>query len=430
MRMDILVGLQWGDEGKGKFIDHICNQYDIVARFNGGANAGHSIFYQKQKVTLKLLPSGVFYPNTLNVIGTGVVVNPVQLQEELGLLTAIDPTLNVRDRLMLSAKAHLVLPTYKYFDILFEENSAYRTIGTTKNGIAPAYANKILRQNLRVGDVYRPQFESELHRIMQRQYRELQAFNCALPAYDVLVEEFLAAVALLKTLSIVDTELYINQALKEGKKVLAEGAQATMLDIDHGTYPYVTSSSTIAGGACTGLGVSPTKVGEIFGVTKAYTTRVGEGVFPTEIFGEPAEALRQKGGEFGSNTKRPRRVGWLDLPALKYAIMVNGVTQLILTKADILNERQEVPLCTHYEVGGEIYPYFSTDLADEHPTPQFKIFEGWNFDFQRAQTKEDLSPSFTAFLHYIEQEVGVPVTYLSTGPQRDEIIGLPASTLN
>ncbi len=430
MSMDILVGLQWGDEGKGKFIDHICSQYDVVARFNGGANAGHSIYYQQQKITLKLLPSGVFYPKTLNVIGTGVVVNPIQLQEELGLLMAIDPTLEVSKRLLLSAKAHLVLPTHKYFDILFEENPAYRTIGTTKNGIAPAYANKILRQNLRLGDVYRPHFESEFRAIVERQYSELEAFSCVLPPYAVLVDEFLAAVEFLKTLSIVDTELYVNQALKEGKKVLAEGAQATMLDIDHGTYPYVTSSSTIAGGACTGLGISPTKVGEIFGVTKAYTTRVGEGVFPTEIFGAEAEELRQKGGEFGSNTKRPRRVGWLDLPALKYAIMMNGVTQLILTKADILNERAEVLLCTHYEVDGAIHAYFGTNLKKEHINPQFKVMEGWDFDFQNVLAKEDLPPSFIAFLHFIEQEVEVPVTFLSTGPKREEIIELPVSILN
>lgn len=428
--MDILVGLQWGDEGKGKFIDHICSRYDVIARFNGGANAGHSIYYHKQKVTLKLLPSGVFYPQTLNVIGTGVVVNPIQLQEELAVLRTLDPTLNVSERLMISAKAHLVLPTHKYFDIVYEENPDYRTIGTTKNGIAPAYAHKILRQNLRVGDVYSAQFEADFRSITQRHYRELEAFGCTLPAYEDLVEEFLSAVAFVKKLSIVDTELYVNQALNEGKKVLAEGAQASMLDIDHGTYPYVTSSSTIAGGACTGLGVSPTKIGEIYGVLKAYTTRVGEGIFPTEILGEQAEELRQKGGEFGSNTKRPRRVGWLDIPALKYAIMLNGVTQLILTKSDILNGRKEVPVCTHYEVDGDLYPYFSTNLVEKNLQPQYKTFEGWDFDLQNVGVKEDLSPNFIAFLAYIEQAVAVPVTFLSTGPQREEIIELSVSTYN
>ena len=424
MSMDILVGLQWGDEGKGKFIDYICNEYDLVARFNGGANAGHSIYYKAQKVTLKLLPSGVFYPNTMNVIGTGVVVNPIQLKQEIEQLMNLDPSLALSKRLLLSAKAHLVLPTYPFYDCFYEENPQYRTIGTTKNGIAPAYANKILRQNLRVGEVYSVTFTSELQAILKRQYIELQSFNVDLPHYEVMVAEFLAAVDFMKTLSIVDTELYVNQALKAGKKVLAEGAQATMLDMDHGTYPYVTSSSTIAGGACTGLGVSPTQVGEIFGVTKAYTTRVGEGVFPTELFGNEAEVLRLKGGEFGSNTKRPRRVGWLDLPALKYACMVNGVTQLIVTKGDILNEREQIPLCVQYEVEGERQDYFTVNQEGQEIRPVYQMMKGWSGDFSSITDEGQLPVAYQAYIDFIIQEVEVPITYLSTGPKREEIIHL------
>lgn len=424
MSMDILVGLQWGDEGKGKFIDHICSQYDIVARFNGGANAGHSIYYNGEKVTLKLLPSGVFYPNTRNVIGTGVVVNPIQLQQEIEQLMALDATLALPKRLLLSAKAHLVLPTYAYFDQFYEAHPDYRTIGTTKNGIAPAYAAKILRQNLRVGDIYSAQFTSELQAILARQYRELEQFQCDLPPLKEMEAAYMDGIAFLKTLRITDTELYVNQALNEGKKVLAEGAQATMLDIDHGTYPYVTSSSTVAGGACTGLGVSPKKVGEIFGVTKAYTTRVGEGIFPTELTGAEAEELRIKGGEFGSNTKRPRRVGWLDLPVLKYACMVNGVTQLIVTKGDILSDREEVPVCTHYEVEGKQQAYFRVHQDEETTQAIYKSFEGWTGDFTQIKAENQVPLAYKAYLNFIADTVGVPVTYLSTGPQREEILKL------
>jgi len=424
MRMDILVGLQWGDEGKGKFIDHICKQYDLVARFNGGANAGHSIYYNNQKVTLKLLPSGVFYPNTVNVIGTGVVVNPIQLKHEIEQLIALDASLAVEKRLLLSAKAHLVLPTYPYLDQYYEENPQYRTIGTTRNGIAPAYANKILRQNLRVGDVYSTKFTSELQTIVARQYGELQQLGCELPLLDDMITEYLSAISFLKSLSIIDTELYVNQALQEGKKVLAEGAQATMLDLDHGTYPYVTSSSTIAGGACTGLGVSPTKVGEIFGVTKAYTTRVGEGIFPTELVGVEADELRIKGGEFGSNTKRPRRVGWLDLPALKYAIMVNGVTQLIVTKGDILSDRSEIPVCVHYEVNGIVQHYFDVNQQEADIQPSYEMMPGWSGDFASIQNESQVPTAYRAYIAFLEQQVDVPVTYLSTGPSREEIIEL------
>jgi adenylosuccinate synthase len=420
--MDILVGLQWGDEGKGKFIDLICRNYDIVARFNGGANAGHTIYHQGKKVSLRLLPSGVFYPHIKNIIGTGVALDPSQLKTEILQLKAVDESLEVESRLLISEKAHLVLPTYRYLDIYYEGNPAFRTIGTTKNGVGQTYSSKILRQGLRVADMYRSDFEQRVREIMRRQYDELRVAGEEIPDYSAMITTFLADIAFLKTLPIGDTEIFINRAIKQGKKVLAEGAQATLLDIDHGTYPYVTSSNTIAAGACTGLGVSPLKVGEIFGVTKAYCTRVGNGAFPTEVHDELADELRQKGNEFGSNTKRPRRIGWLDLPALKYAVMLNGVTQLIVTKADILNEMEAVQVCTHYQVDGREQEFGSTNSVHTQISAVLKSFEGWDVDFSRLENKEHLPLELTKFICFLEDQLEIPVRYLSIGPRREQII--------
>jgi len=420
--MDILVGLQWGDEGKGKFIDRICRHYDVVARYNGGANAGHSIYYQGRKVTLKLLPSGIFYPHVKNVIGTGVVVDPSQLRKEIQQLKGVNPLLTPERGLMISNKAHLVLPTHKYFDIYFEESTKFRHIGTTKNGIAQAYASKILRQNLRVGDIYNRDFHEEVSKILDRQYQELLALEQPMPHFDQLLQAFLQDIEYLKSISTIDTELFINQSMKADKKILAEGAQAVMLDIDHGTYPYVTSSNTIASGACTGLGVSPRAVQEIYGVTKAYCTRVGNGVFPTEIFGSIADDLREKGNEFGSNTKRPRRIGWLDLPALKYAVMLNGITQLILTKADILNGLESVPICTHYEINGERTDIFSMMSTETKITPVWEQLIGWDVDFSNIENEDQLPTELKKFIHFLAYHLEIPVKFLSTGPNREEIL--------
>lgn len=420
--MDILIGLQWGDEGKGKIIDLISRDYDIIARFNGGANAGHSIYHKGKRITLKLLPSGIFYPHIKNIIGTGVVIDPIALQAEVEQLQACLPDTDLFHRILVSAKAHLVLPTYKYWDIYFEESPEYRTIGTTKNGIAPTYSNKILRQNIRVGDILSKNFEAEVFQILAKQYLELQALGQDMPMLQELYDNFLEACNFLKKTQITDTEIIINEALRNNKKVLAEGAQATLLDIDHGSYPYVTSSNTIASAACVGLGVSPKLIDKIYGVTKAYCTRVGKGIFPTEITGSPANELRKKGDEFGSNTKRPRRVGWLDLPALKYAIMLNGVTDLVLTKADILNGMSEVPICTAYERDGETRTLVSPTSVDDAARPVWKFLDGWNTPLGKINQQIQVPKELKLFISFLEEELKISVKYLSTGPQREELI--------
>lgn len=420
--MDILIGLQWGDEGKGKIIDLISRDYDIIARFNGGANAGHSIYHNGKRITLKLLPSGIFYPHIKNIIGTGVVIDPLALQAEVKLLQSIISDTEIINRILISEKAHLVLPTYKYWDMYLEESLQYRTIGTTKNGIAPTYSNKILRQNVRVGDIFSKDFETYVFQILNKQYAELQALGQDMPPVQELYDNFLEACSFLKKLQITDTEIIINEAIKNNKKVLAEGAQATLLDIDHGTYPYVTSSNTIASTACVGLGVSPKLIDKIYGVTKAYCTRVGNGIFPTEITGSLADELREKGGEFGSNTKRPRRVGWLDLPALKYAVMLNGVTDLVLTKADILNGMSEVPICTAYETDGETKTLAAPTCIDNAPKPIWKFLDGWNSPLGKIDQRAQIPKELKLFISFLEEELNIPIKYLSTGPQREELI--------
>lgn len=421
-KIDILVGLQWGDEGKGKFIDRICPNYDIVARYNGGANAGHTIYWHDKRVTLKLLPSGIFYSHITNVIGSAVVIDPTQLKQEIEQLAEVSPEISFERQLIISSKAHLVLPTYKYHDIYAENSGIFKKIGTTKNGIGYAYAAKALRQGFRIADIFVPDFAEEAATVMRREYLQLEALGQKMIGFDELLTTFLNDVAHLKRYTIADTELLINTALKENKRILAEGAQATMLDIDHGTYPYVTSSNTIAAAACVGLGVSPKKVGEIYGVIKAYNTRVGEGPFPSEINGPIAETIRIKGNEFGSNTKRPRRIGWLDLPALKYAIMLNGVTKLIMTKSDVLNGMETINLCTHYRLNGvvqEIYPS-GQDLGKA--TACWKSFPGWNDDFSAITSKEQLPDKLKAYIEYLESELEIPLTHLSISPRRDDII--------
>ncbi|MNG87967.1 Adenylosuccinate synthetase [compost metagenome] len=420
--MDILIGLQWGDEGKGKIIDLISRDYDIIARFNGGANAGHSIYHEGKRITLKLLPSGIFYPQIKNIIGTGVVIDPLVLQAEVELLQTIISDTEIINRILISEKAHLVLPTYKYWDIYLEESPEYRTIGTTKNGIAPTYSNKILRQNVRVEDIFSKDFEAYVFQILNKQYAELQALGQDMPAVQELYDNFLEACNFLKKLQITDTEIFINEALSNNKKVLAEGAQATLLDIDHGSYPYVTSSNTIASAACVSLGVSPKLVDKIYGITKAYCTRVGNGIFPTELTGPLAEELREKGGEFGSNTKRPRRVGWLDLPALKYAAMLNGVTDLVLTKADILNGMSEVPICTAYEIDGETKTLAAPTCLDNVPKPVWKFLDGWSSPLGKIDQRAKIPKELKLFISFLEEELNIPIKYLSTGPQREELI--------
>ncbi|MCE4065663.1 adenylosuccinate synthase [Chryseobacterium gleum] len=422
--MDIVLGLQWGDEGKGKFIDLISENYDITARFNGGSNAGHSIERNGRRITLKMIPSGIFMNSVQNVIGTGTVIDPVSFKKEILNLQVFDNTIQLENNIIISQKAHLVMPTHKLLDIFMEESSEYTTIGTTKNGIAQAYSNKILRQNLRVGDIFSSDFKSRALHILNRDYRMLEEGGMiVLPALEEISKEFFDAVEFLKKFNCTDTEIYLNKALSEGKKVLAEGSQAAMLDIDHGTYPYVTSSSTTASGASSGLGVSPKKIGEIYGIAKAYCTRVGNGAFPTELLDEFGDDLRMKGNEFGSNTGRPRRVGWLDLPALKYAVMINGVTQLVLTKADVLSGLKSVAVCTHYELedGKKVTV---SGLLPENGKPVFKWMNGWNADFSTMKNPSELPKEMNEFLSFLEAELEIPVAYLSTGPGREQMLKL------
>lgn len=421
--MDIVLGLQWGDEGKGKFIDLISENYDITARFNGGSNAGHSIERNGRRITLKMIPSGIFMKGVQNVIGTGTVLDPVSFKKEILNLQIFDETVQPENNIVISLKAHFVLPTHKFLDVFMEESPEYTTIGTTKNGIAQAYSNKILRQNVRVGDMFAPDFKSRVQHILTRDYKMLAEGNMELPPLEEISNEFFEAVDFLKRFKCTETEIYLNSALAEGKTILAEGSQAAMLDIDHGTYPYVTSSSTTASGASSGLGVSPKKIGEIFGIAKAYCTRVGNGVFPTEQFDELGEEIRTKGNEFGSNTGRPRRTGWLDLPALKYAVMINGVTQLVLTKADVLSGLKSVAVCTHYELeNGEIVHV--SGLLPEDGKPILKWMNGWNADFSSMKSPSELPKEVIDFLSFLEAELGIPVAYLSTGPGRNEMLKL------
>lgn len=422
--MDIVLGLQWGDEGKGKFIDLISENYDITARFNGGSNAGHSIERNGRIITLKMIPSGIFMNGVQNVIGTGTVIDPVSFKKEILNLQVFDKTIQPENNIIISRKAHLVMPTHKLMDIFMEESSDYTKIGTTKNGIAQAYSNKILRQNLRIGDIFSSDFQSRAQHILDRDYRMLEEVGMiVLPALEEISKEFFDGVEFLKKFNCTETEIYLNEALSEGKKVLAEGSQAAMLDIDHGTYPYVTSSSTTASGASSGLGVSPKKIGEIYGIAKAYCTRVGNGAFPTELLDEFGDDLRMKGNEFGSNTGRPRRIGWLDLPALKYAVMINGVTQLVLTKADVLSGLKSVAVCTHYELeNGELVSV--SGILPENAKPIFKWFTGWQTDFSRMKSSSELPKEVIGFLSFLETELEIPVAYLSIGPGRNEMLKL------
>ncbi|MEG0926509.1 adenylosuccinate synthase [Chryseobacterium sp.] len=419
--MDIVLGLQWGDEGKGKFIDLISENYDITARFNGGSNAGHSIERNGQRITLKMIPSGIFMKNVLNVIGTGTVLDPVSFKKEILNLKIFDGSIQPEKNIIISRKAHFVLPTHKLLDIFMEESPEYTTIGTTKNGIAQAYSNKILRQNLRVGDLFSPDFKSRVEQVMEREYRFIAGGNMELPSLESITTEFFDAVDFLKQFNITETEIVLNKALSDGKKILGEGSQAAMLDIDHGTYPHVTSSSTTAAGACSGLGISPKKIGEIYGIAKAYCTRVGNGVFPTELFDELGNEIRIKGNEFGSNTGRPRRIGWLDLPALKYAVMINGVTHLVLTKADVLSGLKSVAVCTQYELEDGTIQSVS-GILPETAKPILKWMNGWEADFSIIKDPTALPQELMDFLSFLEEELEIPVTYLSTGPGREQIL--------
>jgi adenylosuccinate synthase len=416
MPVDVLVGLQWGDEGKGKIVDVLAPTYDAVARFQGGPNAGHTLTFDGMKHVLRQVPSGIFHPHILNVVGNGVVLDPVVFREELQKLT--DRGIDWSKNLYISKKAQLILPSHRALDRINEEARGNTKIGSTLKGIGPTYSDKIGRMGLRVGNILLPDF--------QERYKEAVAHHASIAApYKKELEieefeaEFFSAIEFLRTLQLTDTEYLLNDLLSQGKRILAEGAQGSLLDIDFGTYPYVTSSSTISAGACTGLGISPRHIDKVYGITKAYCTRVGSGPFPTELEDAVGEELRQAGREFGAVTGRPRRCGWIDLPALRYAIMLNGVTELHLMKADVLDGFAEIQACTHYRTAtGES----TTRLPDpgelQTITPEYQVIPGWNTDLTQVTDAAQFPQPLTDYLAFLEKELQVPIRIVSVGPDR------------
>jgi adenylosuccinate synthase len=418
-KVDILLGLQWGDEGKGKIVDVITPSYDIVARFQGGPNAGHTLEFNGIKHVLHTIPSGIFHNHVKNVIGNGVVIDPIVFAKEISALQ--ERGVNIQDRLLISRKAHLILPTHRILDAASEAEKGKGKIGSTLKGIGPTYMDKTGRNGLRVGDILEPEFLDKYNSLVAKHRGILANYNFP---YDVaeLEKEWMTGIEILRSLQIIDSEHYINNALISGKKVLAEGAQGSLLDIDFGSYPFVTSSNTVAAGACTGLGIAPSRVGQVLGIFKAYCTRVGSGPFPTELEDETGEQMRQIGREFGSTTGRPRRCGWLDIPALKYACMINGVTELIMMKTDVLSGFETLQVCTHYSLNGEKIDYFPYDIDPSKVQPIYTEVKGWNSDLTGMRSMEDLPVEVTDYIAFIEQQLEIPVTFVSVGPDRTQTI--------
>jgi adenylosuccinate synthase len=420
MKVDVLLGLQWGDEGKGKIVDVLTPKYDIIARFQGGPNAGHTLEFEGIKHVLHTIPSGIFREGVMNVIGNGVVIDPVIFQTELDKLKPYN--IDVKSRLIISKKAHLILPTHRILDAASETAKGKNKIGSTLKGIGPTYMDKTGRNGLRVGDIYAPNFEVKYKALVKKHESMLSRY----PDFEYNLTElegpWLNAIELLKQIPAVDSEQYINNAIKMGKKVLAEGAQGTMLDIDFGTYPYVTSSNTVSAGTCTGLGVAPNTIGKVIGIFKAYCTRVGSGPFPTELDDEIGEKIRKEGFEFGATTGRPRRCGWVDLPQLKYAIMINGATELSMMKADVLDNFETIKVCTHYIIDGKKYDYFPYDVNDVEVIPVYEEINGWNCDTTKLTSINDAPLALRAYVEYLEQKLEVPISMVSVGPDRTQTL--------
>lgn len=420
MKVDVLLGLQWGDEGKGKIVDVLTPKYDVIARFQGGPNAGHTLEFNNIKHVLHTIPSGIFRENQINIIGNGVVIDPIIFNKEIDELKAID--VDISDQLTVSKKAHLIMPSHRILDAASEAAKGKTKIGSTLKGIGPTYMDKTGRNGLRVGDIILPDFKEKYNNLLNKHLELLKQYD-----FEFNLEEFEAGwfegIEILKSFKLIDSEHYLNSLLKDGKTVLAEGAQGTLLDIDFGSYPFVTSSNTICAGACTGLGVAPNRIGEVFGIFKAYCTRVGSGPFPTELNCDTGELLRKKGNEFGATTGRPRRCGWLDLPALNYAIMLNGVTQLIMMKADVLSGFEKIKVAKSYKLqSGETVSDFPYDIEtvtdivyDELP--------GWSEEALENLTSKDQMPdTLKSYIAYVEENTGVPVSIISLGPNRDQTI--------
>jgi adenylosuccinate synthase len=420
MKIDVLLGLQWGDEGKGKVVDFLAPEYKVVARFQGGPNAGHTLEFDGIKHVLHQIPSGIFRPDIINIIGNGVVLDVVVLRREIEGLKkyGIDACKN----LIISKKAQLILPTHRLMDAASEKAKGVSKIGSTLKGIGPTYADKIARQGLRIGDLLLPDFQKRYETLRDKHMNVLAFYNEPVELAEAEAA-FFEAIEYIRQCEFADTEYLINKYINEGKGILAEGAQGSLLDIDFGSYPYVTSSNTMAAGACTGLGIAPATIGEVYGIFKAYCTRVGSGPFPTELHDETGERMRKEGNEFGSTTGRPRRCGWMDLPALRYAIMLNGVTQLFMMKADVLNIFDEIKVCTHYKLPdgttSEELPY---DMDAVAVTPVYKTLPGWNQSLKGITQYNDLPQALLDYVSYLEQEVGVPINIISTGPDRTQTI--------
>ncbi|WP_316833607.1 adenylosuccinate synthase [Pedobacter nutrimenti] len=418
MAVDVLLGLQWGDEGKGKIVDVLSPEFDLIARFQGGPNAGHTLEFENKKFVLNTIPSGIFLKNTMNLIGNGVVIDPIALKKELGQLKKAGYDLLAKKNLLISKKAHLLLPTHTVLDTASEGKMGHNKIGSTLKGIGPCYMDKTGRNGLRIGDITLPDFKERYQNLVRKHASILQAFYGTVIDFSELEQAFFEGIELLKQFPLVDSEHMINDYLKQGKKVLAEGAQGTLLDIDFGSYPFVTSSNTITAGACTGLGINPKQIGEVIGIFKAYSTRVGNGPFPTELQDENGDKLRNQGREYGANTGRPRRTGWIDLPALRYAIMINGVTQLVLTKADVLSNFETIQICTQYNYNGEIIDYMPYDISTITPKPILKEMPGWQQDISQIKHSAQIPAQLQDYIRFLEEQLEVPVKYLSVGPDR------------
>ncbi|MBO0936896.1 adenylosuccinate synthase [Fibrella sp. HMF5335] len=420
--VDVLLGLQWGDEGKGKIVDVLAPQYQVVARFQGGPNAGHTLEFDGIKHVLHQIPSGIFRPDALNIIGNGVVLDPIVFRREIDALGKFN--LDLHKNLIISKKAALIVPTHSLLDAAYEQAKGAAKIGSTLRGIGPTYQDKVARQGLRVGDVLSPNFQKKYETLLNAHKVILDRHNfdytSVLPESEA---KFFEAVEFLKTFTLTDSEYDVNNALQAGKRVLAEGAQGSLLDIDFGSYPFVTSSTTMTAGACTGLGIAPRQIGEVYGIFKAYCTRVGSGPFPTELLEETGERMRQEGREFGSTTGRPRRCGWLDLPALKYAIMLNGVTQLVMMKVDVLNIFDTIRVCTHYQMpDGSVTEQLPYDLCDTDVIPVYKDFAGWKTSLDGVHTFDKMPAELAVYVQYLEAELNLPITFVSTGPDREALV--------
>jgi adenylosuccinate synthase len=417
--VDVILGLQWGDEGKGKIVDYFAPNYDLVARFQGGPNAGHTLYVEDKKVVLHQIPSGIFHQNTINLIGGGVVLDPVTLKRECDLVASFG--IDVRKNLYISERTNIIVPTHRALDKASETSKGTEKIGSTLKGIGPAYMDKTGRNALRVGDILEKSFITDYIKLRLKHQRLLDNFhfNEDISNWE---DEFFEAIEFLRTLNIVNGEYFLNNKISEGQKILAEGAQGSMLDVDFGTFPFVTSSSTISAGVCTGLGVAPQKIKEVIGVSKAYCTRVGGGPFPTELFDETGEELRKIGSEFGATTGRPRRCGWIDLVALQFACMINGVTQVVMTKADVLDTFEELKMCTSYLINGQEKKEVPFLISKVKIEPVYKSFAGWNVDTTAVKQSQNLPPTMKDYITFINGFVAAPVTYVSNGPGRDQIV--------